>query len=175
VSDELAGLTEAIRHKLSRSDTVTFSAGAAVAAVSQQPGTPYSTSAFPFVEGSYATVWGDKRADVLALYLRYFPYMNVTTGSVLATFSAEARVMHQIRPDLSLQGSAIVTQSYPQSDPSAATYVRGGVVLDYAVSKRVDLGIGEGWLWQQGQGAVASLVSAYGLLSVTVREPTLHF
>jgi hypothetical protein len=175
LSDQLAQLTEAIRHKMSRSDTVTLAGGAAVAAVSYQPGTPYTTGYYPVVEGSWASLLGDRGASTLTVYARYAPYMDVRTGIVLSTLSGEVRAADQISPDLVLHLTTVVGQSLPASDPSASTFVRGELGLDYHVSKRVDFTIGERWLWQQGQNAVGSLLSAYGLLAVTVRERTLHF
>lgn len=149
-----------------------------MAAVSYQPGTPYTTSWFPVVEGSWATVLGDRGASTLTFYARYAPYLDVRTGIVLETLSGEIRAAEQISPDLSMRLSTVAGQSFPLSDPSAATFVRGELGLDYRVSKRVEFSIGERWLWQQGQSAqapVPSLLTAYGLLAVTVRERTLHF
>jgi hypothetical protein len=175
LSDDLAQITEAIRHRLSRSDTVTFAAGAGMAAVRLQPGAPYSTNVFPVVEASYALAPPGIRATKLTLYLRYFPFLNLLTGSVLETASAEANALMPISTDLSMRLLAGVAQSYPQSDPSSGTYVHGELGLIYRASRFVDFGLGERWLWQEGQGAIGSLSTAYGLLSMTVRERPLHF
>lgn len=175
LSDQLAQITQEIRHKLWRTDTIMVGAGAAVAAVRFHPDDDYGVTFYPVGEASYTKTFGDKGKDEFALTGRYGPYVDIRTGIVLTTLQGEARFLDTISRYLTLHLSVSGGKSFPEDSPAAATIIRGDLTVDYHVSKRVDLSYGERWLWQEGQAAVGSLMSAYGLLAVTVRERTLQF
>jgi hypothetical protein len=178
MTDQIAQLTEQLRHRLSAAEIVTGSAGLAATAVRFHPDQPYQASYFPVLEASYTLTFA--RGGTLAAFGRWAPYMDLLTGQVLSTLQAEARLLYPVATHLTLRLGASGSQSFPTDDPAAVRAVRGELSIGYAASKHVDVSFGERLLWQQGQGQVTpgsapSLQTAYGFLAVTVRERTLHF
>jgi hypothetical protein len=173
MTDQLAQLTEALRHRLSRSETFSGSLGVAASAVRYHPDAPFVLGVFPVVDTSYTRTFD--RGGTLALFARVAPYLDIITGSVLSTAQGEVRLIYPVGPQLTLHLAASASQGLPVSDPAAVMAARGELGMNYLVSKRVDVSFGERWLWQENQGALGSLATAYGYLAVTVRERTLHF
>jgi hypothetical protein len=180
VSDRLGQVTETLRHRLSRSDTASLGAGAAMTSVRLVEGQPYQTSFYPVVEGTYTKAFnehggGAALASTFVLFARYAPFLDVRSGIVLPTLLGECRLAEPITRVVAFRLSVGASQGFPVSDPAAAFLVRGELGVDYHVSKRVDISLGERWFWQEAQKSLGSLATAYGLLAVTVRERTLQF
>jgi hypothetical protein len=184
VSNQLGQISEAWRHRMSRSESVTAGAGVAGAAVRLFPGAPTLLGAYPVLDASYTAAFA--RGAQVAVFARLAPYMDLITASILNTVSAEVRVLYPIGPLLTVHLGASGSQSLPATDPTAITAARGEVGVNYLLSKRVDVGFGERWLWQEnalganlantgGAGSAPSLATAYGYLAVTVRVRALHF
>ena len=171
--DDLAQAMELLRHALSRSETVTVGAGAAVAAVREQPDTPHSVSYFPVAQVIYARQL-DREGSRLTATARLAPYVDLRTGTVLNALLGDVTLAERLSPYLTLNVSFGGSQNLPAGEPAAASIARGEVSMEYRLSRQVLLTLGERAFWEN-ENALGEFASAIGFVALTVREPTLRF
>jgi len=179
-SDELAQGIERLRHTLSRTETLTVGAGAAIGAVREQPDVPYHVAYFPVAEALYTRQLErvgtqlDREGSSLSVTARLAPYVDPLTGIVLNALLGNVSLVERLSPQLTLTVTVGASQNLPASDPAAASIARGDVSMDYRVNRRVLLTVGERSFWENENG-LGSFATAIGYVAVTVREPTLRF
>jgi hypothetical protein len=171
--DAIAQAMERLRHTLSRTETLTVGAGAAVSEVREHSDVPYQTAYYPVGEAIYAAQL-DRAGSRLTLTARLAPYLDIRTGIVLNAMLGEVALVERLSPPLTFTMTLGGSQNLPTEVPAAASIVRGDVSMEYRFNRQVLLALGERAFWENENG-LGSFATAFFYVAVTVREPTLRF
>ncbi len=190
--DQLAQVTQAIQHAIERQTALTAQAGITFVRTRNDDGQPYRPVWFPTALTSLVHREGPKGAIVTEADLQLVPVINPFSGALANYLQLQGLVTEPVAHNVLLRIAAGGAQTIPNDGPAAATVVQGGVELDFAVNKQLDLGVGERAYWQrQAQGpnglvvgvlpapeaplAFADFFSTVTYFAVTVRAPALRF
>jgi hypothetical protein len=171
-SDQVAQGIERLRHALSRSETVTLGAGAAVSAIREHADVAYHVAYYPVADAVYVRQL-DSAGSSVSVTARLAPYIDPRTGVVLNALIGDLSLVDRLSGPLTLNASVGGSQNLPAGDPAAASIARGDVSFDYRLNRYLLLTVGERAFWQTTNG-LGSFATALGYVAVTVREPTLH-
>ncbi len=170
---EQAQLTEALRHRLSPTASISVDAGIGAALTRTDPSLPWQQAIYP-IAGATLTD-NAARGMSISLALSASPAVDAYTGLVdewgVATFTLNDRATRMV----TLTANTSVAQTIPLYDATfVATMVSAGVATTLHLDRLVDLAVGEQGFWQNLK-AFGGFFSAFTFVALTVRAPVLRF
>ncbi len=189
--DQLAQFTQAIQHAIERQTAFTAQAGITFVRTRNDDDQPYRPVWFPTALMSVVHREGPKGAIIEEVDLQLVPVINPFNGALANYLQLQGVLTEPVAHNVLLHIGAGAAQTIPTDGPTAATVVQGGVELDYAVNKQLDLGVGERAYFQrqaqlpnvpvgglpapEAPLAFADFFSTVTYFAVTVRSPALRF
>jgi hypothetical protein len=183
--DEVAQVSEGIRHGLSRMTILTVDAGVTAArskspVVSSTaipptpPGGDFHGAFFPNAHIGLAYHFAEGSQSSLQLDAALVPTIDFHTGLLSNRLQGSAALTSAVSELVALKASLTGTQAVPTTDPLAISVVGGSAEVDYQVARRTFLSTGVR-AWWQDQSGFGSFYSALVFLDLTVTAPPLRF
>jgi hypothetical protein len=138
------------------------------------PDRPYTTSVNPAALAALTHVYRGRDALTFRLDASYQPVVDARSGIASDRIQADVSLADSLNRIVRLTVTAGGAQTIPTDAPLAASLVRGEVELEVALSKRVQLSIGDSTQYQS-QNPYGAFFSTYGFLAVTVATQALRF
>ncbi len=186
---------EALRHRITRTATVSAGAGMAASWSRLQTAGAFQTTFYPTAEAllsldfdrpseevfgtpaasaAGASEGGQIVASTLRLSGSLAPLVDIRTGNVYNALAVEGSLVVPASTRVAFQASGGFLQYLPTGSPGAVTLAHTEAEIDYAVDPYVILALGERGIWQEQIG-FGAFVSSYGYVAVTLREPRFTF
>ncbi len=190
--DQIAQFSQGFQHAFERKTAFTAQGGIAFVRMRNDDDQPYRAVWFPTALMSVVHREGPKGARISELDLQLVPVINAFSGALANFLQLQGLLTEPLAHNVLLRVAGGGAQTIPTEGPTAATIVQGGVEVDFAINKQLDLGVGERAYWQrQALGAnvpvvgvqavpevplaFADFFSTVTYFAVTVRAPALRF
>jgi hypothetical protein len=138
------------------------------------PDTPYTTSVNPAALAALTHVYRGHDNLTFRLDASYQPVVDTRSGFATDRIQVDVSLADSLNRIVRLTVTAAGAQTIPTDAPLAASLVRGDIELEVALTKRVQVSVGESTQYQS-QNPYGAFFSAYGFLAVTVATQALRF
>jgi hypothetical protein len=168
-------LQETYHHALSRTENLSFTAGAAVSET-QTANFQQVAVVQPIAMATYIGRFDTRGTGNLAVAAQLAPSLDIRTGLLSERIELTASLGRVVAPRVLLTFTAGMLQSipFPVDDPYPVTSLTGAVQARIHLNPQVDVAIGGQTVWQT-QSTYGTLSSEIGMVSVTARAPKLKF
>jgi hypothetical protein len=184
VESPLAQFQETLRHQLSTTSTLLFSAGVAASVQTTYTATSGERDLLilPIAVASWTRRLGDVTADpsherVFTLAWQAAPAVDIRTGYVAERLQTTATLTDRIVPRVTVTANGGLLAPLPvQTDPYPVWAVTLGLEARAHVNRQIDIGLGSQTFGQyQNIAGYGIVYSEVGYVSVTAHAQTAHF